>query len=187
MKLFSLLFAVAAAITPACATERAPSPLSVVQALMDAEAKIDLKLATSLFADDAVIVNVAGAKSSGAELRRFIETDMWLRESFALEQATVEPDRVIWSQSITAEFYRNIGVDPVRFVFSANVRDGKIQSIVAHVPSDDIARIESSCRRQTPEPLIYGRPCSEFIQFMKAETAFATGRAALDIVKAGVD
>jgi hypothetical protein len=189
MKPFALLFvlAVCAALGTARADEPGPDPLSVVQALMDAESETDLELALSLFADDAVIVNIAGARTAGAQLRPFLEADMWLHDSFVLEQTTVERNRVSWSKPVTAKFYQSIGVAPVRFAFSADVRNGKIQSIVAHVPPDEIVRIESACRRQAPEPLIYGGPCSEFIQFIKAETAFATARAAHDDSNAGMD
>jgi hypothetical protein len=177
----------AAAIGAARADEPGPDPLSVVQALMDAESETDLELALSLFADDAVIVNIAGARTAGAQLKRFLEADMWLHESFVLEQTTVERNRVTWSKPVTAGFYQDIGVAPVRFAFSAEVRNGKIQSIVAHVPPDEIARIESACRRRTPEPLIYGGPCSEFVLFIRAETAFATGAAAYDHVETRTD
>jgi hypothetical protein len=172
--------AVAATIPAAHGGEPAPEPLSVVQALMDAEGETDLELAVSLFAADAVIVNVAGRRTAGAELRHLLELDMWMHESFALEQTRVEGNRVAWSRSITAGFYEHIGVAPVRFAFSADVRNGKIQSIVAHVPPEEIARIETACRHRTPEPPIYGRPCSEFVEFIRAEAAFAASETAHD-------
>jgi hypothetical protein len=165
--------ALATAIDPARAYEIEPSPLSVVQALMDAERETDLELALSLFSKDAIIVNVVGDKILSAQLPRFLELDMWLNESFELEQVTVERNRVVWTKSITAPFYEHISVAPIRFAFAADVRNGKIKSIVAHVPPEEIARIESACRQRTPEPRIYGNPCSAFIQWMKAESALA--------------
>ncbi len=152
-------------------------PLSVVQALMDAEHATDLDLALSLFADDAVIVNVAGATIAGARLRTFLEADIWMHETFPLEQMAVERNRVAWTRPITAAFYENIGVAPIRFAFTADVRKGKIKSIVAHVPLEEIARIENACRRRTPEPRIYGNPCSEFVESIKAESVLATAGA----------
>jgi hypothetical protein len=165
--------ALATAIDPARANEIEPSPLSVVQALMDAERETDLELALSLFSKDAIIVNVVGDKILSAQLPRFLELDMWLNESFELEEVTVERNRVVWTKSITAPFYEHISVAPIRFAFAADVRNGKIKSIVAHVPPEEIARIESACRQRTPEPRIYGNPCSAFIQWMKAESALA--------------
>jgi hypothetical protein len=120
-----------------------------------------------------IIVNVVGDKILSAQLPRFLELDMWLNESFELEQVTVERNRVVWTKSITAPFYEHISVAPIRFAFAADVRNGKIKSIVAHVPPEEIARIESACRQRTPEPRIYGNPCSAFIQWMKAESALA--------------
>jgi hypothetical protein len=174
------LAVLAAAIVATRADEIEPSPLSVVQALMDAERETDLELALSLFTKDTVIVNVAGDRIVSAQLPRFLEVDMWLHESFSLDQATVERNRVAWTRSITAPFYEHIGVAPVRFAFSADVRNGKIWSIVAYVPPDEIARIEGACRQRTPEPRIYGNPCPEFIRRIKAESAFAVTRAAQD-------
>jgi hypothetical protein len=69
--------ALATAIDPARAYEIEPSPLSVVQALMDAERETDLELALSLFSKDAIIVNVVGDKILSAQLPRFLELDMW--------------------------------------------------------------------------------------------------------------
>ena len=180
MKPSALLVVVAltAAVGPAPANEIEPSPLSVVQALMDAERGTDLELALSLFSRDAVIVNVAGDQIGSAQLPRFLELDMWLNESFELEQVSVERNRVAWSKPITAPFYEHIGVAPIRFAFVADVRNGKIKSIIAHMPFDEIARIESACRERSPEPKIYGNPCSTFLQRIKAESAFATTEAA---------
>ena len=121
---------------------------------MDAERDTDLELALSLFSGDAVIVNVAGDQIGSTQLPRFLELDMWLNESFELEQVSVERNRVAWSKPITAPFYEHIGVAPIRFAFVADVRNGKIKSIVAHMPFDEIARIEGACRERTPEPKI---------------------------------
>src|SRR5262249_396640 len=56
----SAVLALAASVGPTRANGAEPSPLSVVQALMDAEHETDLELALSLFAKDAVIMNVTG-------------------------------------------------------------------------------------------------------------------------------
>jgi hypothetical protein len=179
----SAVLALAASIGSARANGAEPSPLSVVEALMDAERETDLELALSLFAKDAVIVNVIGDTIESAQLPRFLELDMWLNESFALDQATVERNRVTWTKAITAPFYEHIGVAPIRFAFAADVRNGKIDSIVAHVPLEEIVRIEAACGRETPEPRIYGNPCSAFVRRLVAQSAFATAAAAHDRVE----
>jgi hypothetical protein len=183
----SAVLALAASSGSARANGAEPSPLSVVQALMDAERETDLELALSLFAQDAVIVNVIGDTIESAQLPRFLELDMWLNESFALDQATVERNRVTWTKAITAPFYEHIGVAPIRFAFAADVRNGKINSIVAHVPLEEIVRIEAACGRETPEPGIYGNPCSAFIRRLVAQSAFATAAAARDRVEMNVE
>jgi hypothetical protein len=183
----ALVLALAVSTGPARANAAEPSSLSVVQALMDAERETDLELALSLFAQDAVIVNVIGDTIESAQLPRFLELDMWLNESFALEQAAVERNRVTWTKSITAPFYEHIGVAPIRFAFAADVRSGKISSIVAHVPLEEIVRIEAACGRQTPEPRIYDNPCSAFIRRLVAQSAFATTAAARDRVEMKVE
>ena len=74
---------------------RHADPLSTVQALMDAEQAFDLDRAMSLFADGAVIVNAAGARTAGADnLKLFLDEDMWFNDSFTLEQPLVEDNRV---------------------------------------------------------------------------------------------
>jgi hypothetical protein len=183
----SAVLAVAASIGAARANGAEPSPLSVVQALMDAERETDLELALSLFGQDAVIVNVIGDTIESAQLPRFLELDMWLNESFALDQATVERNRVTWTRAITAPFYEHIAVAPIRFAFAADVRNGKISSIIAHVPLEEIVRIEAACGRETPEPRIYGNPCSAFIRRLVAQSAFATAAAARNRVEMKVE
>ena len=153
-------------------------PLSTVQALMDAEQAFDLDRAMSLFADGAVIVNAAGARTAGADnLKLFLDEDMWFNDSFTLEQPLVEDNRVSWTKSVTANFYSKLGVAPVQFAFAAVINNGKIESIVAHVPRSEIARIEAACQRNEAEPMIYGRNCNEFIQYLKKQADFASGSA----------
>jgi hypothetical protein len=94
---------------------------------------------------------------------------------------------VTWTKSITGPFYEHIGVAPIRFAFAADVRNGKIDAIIAHVPLAEIVRIEEACGRQTPEPRIYDKPCSAFIQRIAAHSAFATTAATRDRVEIKVE
>ena len=170
MKLFVMLVASAVLAAIPSARGEDAAPLSIVQALMDAERASDLDRALSLLADDAVIVNAAGATTAGAEnLRRFFADDMRFNDSFELEQPVVDHNQVSWTKSVSAEFYRKLGVAPVRFAFTAIVDQGKIELIAAHVPPDEIARIEAGCRRAV-EPTIYGRPCSAHIAYLRHES-----------------
>ena len=180
MKPVSPIVAAVIAISMTAAHARDPDPLTVVQALMDAEQVFDLDRALSLFADDAMIVNVAGARTAGADdLKEFLDADIWFGDSFVLEQPVVNRNSVSWTKSVTADFYRNLGIAPVRFAFRAVVDNGKIESIVAHVPQDEIIRIEAACRRRAAEPLIYGRPCSEFVRYLKDQAASASDSASV--------
>jgi len=58
----------------------------------------------------------------------------------------------------------------VQFVFEATLKTAKVKSIVAHLPASEIVRIGKACRAQAKEPLIHGRPCSEFVQLVEAHT-----------------
>jgi RecA/RadA recombinase len=179
MKRIALIVAVLV-IAIAAARANDPDPLSVVQALMDAEQAFDLDRALSLFADDAMIVNVAGARTAGAEhLKEFLDADMWFADSFVLEQPVVTRNSVSWTKAMTGDFYRNLGIAPIRFAFRAVVDNGQIESIVAHVPQDEIIRIDVACRRRAAEPLIYGRPCSEFVRYLKNQANSASDSASV--------
>jgi hypothetical protein len=151
-----------------CAAEL--DPLSVVQALMDAQNGADADAALALFTDGAVIINLTGDKFAGDDLRRFIQTDTWVNDRFAMGSPRVRGDKVLWTRSVTAGFYRHLGIAPVQFAFEATVRAGRIMSIIAHLPLREIARVEEACRARTKEPAIYGRPCSEFVRSIKAHT-----------------
>jgi ketosteroid isomerase-like protein len=155
-----------------------PDPFSVVQALMDAQSAIDPDAALALFADDAVIVNVTGDKFAGDDLRRFVQTDTWANDRFAMESPRLHGDKVVWTKSVTAGFYQHLGIAPVQFAFEATVRAGRITSINAYFPPWEIARIEQACRARAIEPLIYGRPCSEFVRGIKAHTRNSAGTSA---------
>lgn len=169
VKLFAIAVASVLVIPIPFARAGATSPLTAVQALMDAEQAFDLDRALSLFADDAVIVSAAGVTTAGAEkLTRFLEEDMWFNDSFELEQPVVDHNQVSWTELVSEDFYRKLGVSPVHFAFTATVDQGKIELIVAHVPPEEITRIEAACRRAT-KPMIDGRSCSEYIRYLRLQ------------------
>jgi hypothetical protein len=170
MKLFAITVAAALVLPTLFARAGEGDPLSTMQALKDAERAFDLDRALSLFADDAVIVNAAGATTAGMEnLRQFLDEDMGFNDSFELNQPVVDHNQVSWTESVSADFYRKLGVAPVRFVFTAIVNQRKIELIAAHVPLEEIGRIEAA-RRRTTEPVIYGRPCSQYIRYLRHQT-----------------
>ena len=145
-------------------------PLSVLKKLMEVETVGDFEATLSLFAGDAVIVNVVGGTFAGQGLKRFIADDISAHDQFLMEQPEVKGNKVGWTRSVTAGFYATLGVAPIQFAFEAMVQSGKIKSIVAHLPMTEIARIEMACRTRATKPLIYGGPCSEFVQDLKEHT-----------------
>jgi hypothetical protein len=151
-------------------------PLSVVQHLMEAERAADLHAALSLFAPGASITNVTGRRVSGQELRDFVEADLWLNDEFALESPRVLGSLVSWTRSVTAGFYEQLGVTPITFSFEAVVQNDRIKCIVAHFSLPEIRRIENACRARGKEPMIYSRPCSEFVEFIKTQMYSVVGK-----------
>ena len=98
MKPFALILVASLVISNVAARAREPDPLSTVQALVDAEQAFDIDRAMSLFADEAVIVNAAGAVTTGADdLKRFVDEDMWYNGSLVLQQPAVNGNRVSWT------------------------------------------------------------------------------------------
>ena len=142
-------------------------PLIIIPALMDAESAANLDAAVALFADDAFIINATGWKTADKEqLKWFVNTEIWLRDQFQLDDLSVDSEKVTWQEAAAAPLY----VAPVKFSFEAMAQNDKIKSIVAHLPTGEIARIREACKAQTKEPLIYDRPCSEFVQRAEAHT-----------------
>src|SRR5262245_29476873 len=91
-------------------------PLSIVRALMAAESTSNLDAAVALFADDAFIINATGWKTAGKEqLKWFINTEIWLRDSFQLHEARVNGEKIIWYEPAATPFYERIGVATVQF------------------------------------------------------------------------
>jgi len=147
-----------------------PESLAVLKKLMEVETVGDLKAALSLFAGDAIIINIVGGRFVGHSLKYFIAADISAHDQFLMESPQVKGDKVEWTRSVTAGFYATLGVAPVQFAFEAIVQRGKVKSIVAHLPTAEIARIEAACRARPKEPLIYGQPCGEFVQYLKEHT-----------------
>jgi hypothetical protein len=186
MKPFAFILVASLVISNVAARAGEPDPLSTVQALVDAEQAFDIDRAMSLFADEAVIVNAAGAVTTGADdLKRFVDEDMWYNGSLVLQQPAVNGNRVSWTESVSADFYRKLGVAPVRFAFTAVVEDGKIDAIIAHVPQDEIARIETACGHSAAEPLIDVRSCSQFIRYLKNQANAAATLSTLQPLRTG--
>jgi hypothetical protein len=168
---YGLCGVLAASVNTGSASGPEPDSLSVIQALMDAERAANLDAAMALFAADGFILNVTGWKTANTEeLKWFINTETWMREDFALNHHRAAGNRVTWDEAAEESFYQGIGVAPVQFVFEATIKSGKIKSIIAHLPTDEIARISKACGAQTKEPLIHGRPCSEFVWLVEAHT-----------------
>jgi len=161
--------------TTAVASATDAEPLAVMRALMATEKAANLDAAMALFAEDAYIVNVTGRKTADRqELQRFISSEIWLRDTFELHQPRVEDHSVSWDEPAGDAFYRRIGVAPVRFVFEAVIQNAKITSIVAHLPTREIARIKAACDAQLDAPHLHGRPCAEFVELVKIHTHHLT-------------
>jgi hypothetical protein len=158
------------------ATSAEADALAVVEALLKAEGRADLEAAMALFADGAVITNAIGWKITARDqLRWFINSEIWLRDSFRLEDIEARGNRVTWSEPATGAFYQSLGIAPVRFAFEAKAERGRIISIVAHVPAPDIERIAGACKEETA-PQIHDHPCPEFVRLLGAHTDDVTGR-----------
>jgi hypothetical protein len=184
MKCSRLLFAGAlvllVGVGPGVSSGTERDPLEVVQGLMDAEGHGNLEAAMGYFAKEAVIVNATGRITADRnELTWFIDTEIWLRDVFDLDRLQADGNRVTWTESAKAPFYRDLGVAPVTFAFEAIVRDGLITTIVAHLPMSEIERIKEACMARVPEPRLRDRPCSEFVQSIESHTNVHSSAATL--------
>ena len=145
---------------------------ALIHALVEAELRTDLDAAMALFADGAVVINATGWKIAKREdLRWFINTEIWLRDSFDLDQVETHGNRVTWMEPGTGTFYQTIGVAPVRYAFEAEVDNGRITSIVSHIPAQEIRRIAAACKAtKVARPEIHDRSCAEFLKLVEAHT-----------------
>ena len=145
---------------------------ALLYALMEAERRTDLDAAMALFADGAAITNATGWKlTKRAEIRWFINTEIWLRDSFDLDEVETHGSRVTWIENAGGSFYQDIGVAPVRYAFEAEVKDGQLISIVSYIPSPEIGRIAAGCKAAKITPYIHDRPCAEFVKLIQAHTS----------------
>src|SRR5215470_19692518 len=105
---YGLCGVLAASVNTRSSADPEPDPLSVVRALMDAERTANLDAAMALFAADAFILNVTGWKTADREeLKWFINTEIWVREDFALNHHRVAGNRVTWDEA-AAEYARSV-------------------------------------------------------------------------------
>ena len=155
----------------AIATCAEPDASALVHALIEAERRSDLDGALALFADHAVVTNATGWRiTQRDELRWFINTEIWLRDKFDLDQLEAHGNHATWTEAAAGTFYQTIGVAPVRFAFEAEVEDGRITSIVSHIPAREIRRIAAACKAAKVAPHIHQRSCTQFIKLIKAHT-----------------
>ena len=144
---------------------------ALVAALMAAERRTDLDGAMALFADDAVITNATGWRlTKRDELRWFINSEIWLRDTFDLTEVEAHGNWVSWIELAAGAFYQDIGVAPVRYAFEAEVKNGHLTSIVSYIPSQEIKRIAAACKAAKVTPRIHNRPCVEFVKLIEAHT-----------------
>jgi hypothetical protein len=108
--------------------------------------------------------NLTGWKTANREeLTWFINTDIWMREEFALNHHRVSGDRVTWDEAAAESFYQNIGVAPVQFVFEATIRSGKIKSIIAQLPTGEIDSPERPADHRPRPRRVRRRPAHNLI------------------------
>src|SRR5262245_41324839 len=144
---------------------------ALVHALMEAERRTDLDGAIALFADGAVITNATGWRlTKPNELRWFINTEIWLRDNFDLNEAKAYGNWVAWTEMAAGTFYQEIGVAPVRYAFEAEAKNDHLMSIVSYIPTLEIRRIAAACKAAKITPRIHNRPCAEFVRLIEAHT-----------------
>jgi hypothetical protein len=144
---------------------------ALLYALMEAERRTDLDGAMALFADGAVITNATGWRlAKRDELRWFINTEIWLRDNFDLDEVEAHGNWVTWIEKAGGTFYQDIGVAPVRYAFEAEVKNGQLTSIVSYIPTGEIRRIIAACKAAKITPYIHNRPCAEFVKLIEAHT-----------------
>ena len=144
---------------------------ALLYALMEAERRTDLDAAIALFAEGAVITNATGWRlTKRDELRWFINTEIWLRDNFDLDEVEARGSRVTWIEKAGGSFYQEIGVAPVRYAFQAEVKNGQLTSIVSYIPNPEIGRIAAACKTAKTAPYIHNRPCGEFVALIQAHT-----------------
>ena len=155
---------------------------ALVHALIEAERRSDVDGALALFADHAVVTNATGwTITQRNELRWFINTEIWLRDNFDLDQLETHGNHVTWTEAAAGTFYQNIGVAPVRFAFEAEVEDGRITSIISHIPAREIRRIAAACKAAKLAPHIHERSCAQFIGLIEAHTNGVNAHAKLGV------
>jgi hypothetical protein len=155
----------------------------LLHALMDAERRTDLDGAMALFAEGAVITNATGWRlTQRNELRWFINTEIWLRDNFDLDEVEAHGNWVSWTEKAGGAFYQDIGVAPVRYAFEAEAKNGQLTSIVAYIPNQEIKRIAAACTAAKITPHIHNRPCAEFVGLIQAHTngIFAHAKPGID-------
>lgn len=152
-------------------------PQSVLQRFNDAQNAADVDAALAMWAEDGVRTNTRGRKMAGKEeIRKFIQGVVAAKIRVETESLQVIGDKVMWNIRESNELYRKLGIAPVRIVVELLVQGGKIKSWVAYLPFSEIARIEEACAApQGQGVLISGRPCSQMIEPLKAQTASVIG------------
>jgi hypothetical protein len=157
-----------AAFSQSGAFAQVVDPMSVVKSLFHARNAGDVEAGLALFADDAVISNIAGTRMAGREsVRKFLQGGSGRYE---LKAIRADGEKVTWEDEVTNDVYTRLGVAPVTIRGEAQLEGGKIKIFTTHVASASLAKFERVCDNPGAEGvLVVGRPCRTFLKDATAQ------------------
>lgn len=172
VKTLMILIVVGSALRLTCAVAQKTDPLSVLNALFEARNAHNADAAAAFFAEDAMVINTNGRKTTGREnILNIMEGDSAGNTEFVLESPQIRGDKITFTDLTTRDAFRKLEVAPVRIAGEAIVQDGKIKSLIVHLPPDSIAKIEAACKTPKGEGVsLGGLPCLEYIPRAKAHS-----------------
>jgi hypothetical protein len=164
----------------AAAQDAQPDPVSVIKRLFAARNAANPDAAATLFAVNGEIVNVVGARFSGMDaIRRFMAGGIGQNGRYDLQAIRYEGGVVRWTDLVTNDVYRKLGIAPVEVVGEAVVDEGRIKSFITHFPPSSMEKFEQVCEPACEVAKADGIPivglmCPQFLRSAKAQMRNAT-------------
>lgn len=148
-----LIAMVAILVLPAVLYAQGTDPAAVFTALADALNAGDVDAALALVADDAVLTfpDPGYVFTGKEEIRGWYEGLVAQNLHAEPSDFQIDGDRMTWSNKVSIDNWRALGIAPLDYTGEGTVQDGKIKSYTETMTPESLAKLQAAMAQQLPE------------------------------------
>ena len=148
-----LIAMVAILVLPAVLYAQETDPAALFTALADALNAGDVDAALALVADDAVLTfpDLGYVFTGKEEIRGWYEGLVAQNLHAEPSDFQIDGDRMTWSNKVSIDDWRALGIAPLDYTGEGTVQDGKIKSYTETMTPQSLAKLQAAMAQQLPE------------------------------------